>query len=103
MLSLSAWLRAADAQVVVVQRRIEDQEKLALCLVSPHRIRRKHHHVTTTDRNVDNRGPTCKLVTTSEHAADQEVLLILHESQHDTRSQLRRHEERTLPRIRVRI
>src|SRR6185369_5834770 len=90
---------ASDAQVVVIQRRIEHEEKLALRLVPPHRVRRKHHDVPTANRHINNRRTVRKLIAAREHAADEQVLFIRRKTQHDARSQLRWHEERALAQI----
>src|SRR6185369_9861031 len=92
---------ASDAQVVVIQRRIEHEEKLALRLVPPHRVRRKHHDVPTTNRHINNRRTVRKLIAAREHAADEQVLFIRRKTQNDARPQLRRHEERALTQIGV--
>src|SRR5215213_9381290 len=102
-LSLPAWLGAARVQVVIIQRRIEQQEKLALRLMAPHRVRRKHHDVSTTNRHIDNRRTVGQLIGTRKHAADQQVLLIVHKTQHDARSQLRRREERAFALVSIGI
>src|ERR1700741_1518663 len=69
-LSLPAALRASNTEVVVIQRRIKYQEELALCLMSPHRIRSKHHHVTAPNRHIDNRRPVRKFIGACQHTAD---------------------------------
>src|ERR1041385_2330333 len=62
----------------------------------PHRIGRKHHYVTTTNRHVNHRRTIRQFITTRQHSADKQVLFVVRKSQHNTRPQLRRHKERTL-------
>src|ERR1700754_1305649 len=71
--------------------------------MAPHRVRRKHHYVTATDRNINDRRTIRQLVCTREHATDEQVLLVRHKTQHDARAQLRRSVERTLARVLIGI
>src|SRR5215217_843126 len=84
-LSFSSWLGASNVQVVVIQRRIEQQEKLTLRLVPPHRVRRKHHDVPAPNRNINNRRTVRQLTAARQHAADEQVLFIRRKTQHHAR------------------
>ena len=96
-------LRASHVEIVEVQRRIEQQEKLALRLMTPHRIGREHYNVTTTDRHIDDRRTIREFIRAREHATDEQILFIRGKTQHDARSQLRWREKRPLPLILIRI
>src|SRR5262249_16319857 len=51
--SLAGW-PAPGVEIVVIQGRVEDQEKAPLRLVPPHGIIGEHQDVTITYRDVDN-------------------------------------------------
>ena len=68
------WLAPADAEIVIVQDRVEQQRKAAVRLVPPHRIVGEHHDVALADGNVDDRGFSRKLGTAREHSADKQFL-----------------------------
>src|SRR6267378_4489122 len=75
-LSLARRLRPPNAQIIVIQGSIEQEEKLTLCLVAPHRIGRKHHNVPTSNGNVDYCRFVRKFRTSGQHAADEQILFI---------------------------
>ena len=52
----AATFRTSNSEVVVVENGIEQKEKLALCLVAPHRISSKHDDVPLAHWYVNHGG-----------------------------------------------
>ncbi len=66
----------AGVQVVVMERRVEQEHEAAVGLVPPHRVVAEEDDVTLPERHVDDRGRSRELGAPREHAADPEVFLV---------------------------
>src|SRR5438094_5291247 len=53
------WTIPSDSQVIEIQGGIEQKKKAALRLMAPHRIVRKHHYVTLSYGDINDRGNVC--------------------------------------------
>ena len=73
-LSAATAFAAADAEVVVVEDRVEQKRKAAVSFVAPHRVVCKHHDVAAADRNVDDRRLPCELRAAGKHTANEQFL-----------------------------
>src|SRR5262245_58675009 len=81
--------RSSDAQMIEVQRRVEEQREAAVRFVPPHRVVGEHHDVPFADGHIEHGRFAGQFRTAREHAADQQILFI-GEAQDDARTHLRR-------------
>src|SRR5215472_9424987 len=65
--------RLAQVQMIVVQHGVEQQRVAAAGFTTPERIEREHHDVPFTDRQINHRRMTGKLVAGSELAAIKKI------------------------------